>query len=74
MQERYEEAIKETFKYLDDYISDPRNLLLSSYAEAIQSHMKTLGFTVYCTSCSNYDDTVVVYPMQYNLPIHIWRK
>ena len=74
MQEKYEQAIKATFKYLDDYISDPRNLLSSSYAEAIQSHMKILGFTVYCTSYSNYDDTVVVYPMQYNLPIHIWRK
>ena len=74
MTEKYEQAIKETFKYLDDYISDPNTILSCSYAEAIQSHMRTLGFIVYCTSYNDYDDTVVVYPMEYNLPIHIWRK
>ena len=67
MQERYEEAIKATFKYLDD------GAVAGSYAEAIVSHMKLLGFEVYCTY--DYDQSVIcVYPMQYNLPTHIWRK
>ena len=74
MQERYEEAIRETFKYLDDYISSPDNILSSSYAEAIKAHMKTLGFLVYCGVYTNHDDMVVVYPMQDNLSIHIWRR
>lgn len=74
MQEKYEQAIKATFKYLDDERSDAACVFAGSYAEAIKRHMKLLGFEVYCTSYSNYDDTVVVYPMQYNLPIHIWRK
>ena len=50
MQDIYEQAIKETFKYLHDYLSDPNCVLLGSYAEAIQSHMKLKGYTVYCTS------------------------
>ena len=71
MQDKYEEAIKETFKYLNDYLSNPNCKLSCTYAEAIQAHMKTLGFMVYCTS---YPNIVVVYPMKDNLPIHIWRK
>ena len=73
MQEKYEQAIKETFKYLDDYRSDIACTFAGSYVEAIEHHMKLLGFEVYCTY--DYDQSVIcVYPMQYNLPIHIWRK
>ena len=73
MIDKYEQAIKETFKYLDDYLADWENVTIAPYWMMIQSHMKHLGFEVYCTSRSDYDD-VVVYPMQHNLPIHIWRN
>lgn len=73
MQEKYEQAIKATFEYLDDDRSDAACVFAGSYAEAIMRHMKLLGFEVYCTC--NYDQSVIcVYPMQYNLPIHVWRE
>ena len=70
MQERYEEAIKETFKYLDDYTKSSKNTSLL-YCEAIEHHLKMHGFTV---RCSMWHDGIIIYPKQGNLPIHFWRK
>ena len=73
MTEKYEQAIKETFKYLNDCCSDAACIFSGSYAEAIEHHMTLLGFDVYCTY--NHDQSVIcVYPQEDNLPIHIWRK
>ena len=74
MQAKYEQAIKETFKYLDDYLSNPENIV-SSYGEMIKAHMKLKGYRVYCTTDAyGEEESVVVYPLQDNLPIHIWRR
>lgn len=72
MQEKYEQAIKETFDYLDDYISNLNNAPLK-IDEAIESHMRLKGFEAYCSYTEDYA-IVVVYPKAYNLPIHIWRN
>jgi hypothetical protein len=74
MQERYEAAIKATFKYLDDYIADWENVTIGPYWAMIQAHMRLLGYEVICNAESDYADTVTVYPTQHNLPIHIWRR
>jgi hypothetical protein len=81
MQEKYEQAIKETFKYLDECLAEqPKKGTIKSLLSlgvdrcyVIESQMKKRGFGVYCTY--NHDHSVIcVYPMQYNLPIHIWRE
>lgn len=80
MQERYEQAIKETFKYLEDCIAehfkqDRLTRLMSLGIDrgyVIEKQMRERGFEVYC-SC-NFDQSVIgVFPKQYNLPIHIWK-
>ena len=81
MQERYEQAIKETFEYLDDCIAehlkqDKLTQLLSLGIDkryVIEKQMRKRGFEVYC-SC-NFDQSIIdVFPKQHNLPIHIWRN
>lgn len=81
MTEKYEQAIKETFKYLDECLArQPKEetieYLLSLGVDrryVIEHQMDIRGFTVYCKS--NYDmSEVIVYPSDFNLPIHIWRK
>ena len=81
MIEKYEQAIKETFKYLDECLAEQpkkgtiENLLSLGVDRCyvIQSQMKKRGFEVHCTC--NYDQNVIcVYPIEYNLPIHIWRE
>jgi hypothetical protein len=83
MIDKYEAAIKETFAYLDDYIQNGSpvstlTMLLKKQRKRdrvfiIETEMELRGFPVYCTY--NHDQSVIgVYPMQYNLPIHIWRK
>ena len=81
MQEKYEQAIKETFKYLEECLAEQpkkgtiENLLSLGVDRryVIQSQMKKRGFEVYCTY--NHDQSVIcVYPMKHNLPIHIWRE
>ena len=77
MQEKYEQAIKETFKYLDACIADQR---AKHYAhlglhkeEIIERQMQKRGFDVYC-SYSKDHKIINVFPCQGNLPIHIWRE
>ena len=81
MQERYEQAIKETFKYLDECIAehfkqDRLTQLMSLGIDkcyVIEKQMHERGFEVYCSH--NFDQSVIgVFPKQYNLPIHIWRN
>ena len=81
MQERYEEAIRETFKYLDDYILYPPSTVTMKLkrqkgkdrAFVIELRMESLGFPVYCTYTED-QDVITVFPKQDNLPIHIWRN
>jgi hypothetical protein len=77
MQERYEQAIKETFKYLDDCIADQKAKNYSHLGlikdEIIERQMKKRGFNVKCRynkACIS----IAVYPEQNNLPIHVWRE
>lgn len=81
MQERYEQAIKETFEYLDEYILYPpstRTMQLKRQRGidrvfVIETRMKSLGFPVYC-SYTKDQNIISVFPKWNNLPIHIWRK
>ena len=69
MQEKYEQAIKETFEYLDQYNTEQNKI--NPYV--IESQMKERGFNVKCRynkACIS----IAIYPEQDNLPIHIWRE
>ena len=69
MQERYEQAIKETFEYLDQYNTEQDKI--NPYV--IESQMKERGFNVKCRynkACIS----IAIYPEQDNLPIHIWSE
>ena len=81
MQEKYEQAIKETFEYLEECLEkqdklDPLVRLLSLGVDKryiIESQMKKRGFKVK----ANHDALtgyIIVCPHEINLPIHIWRK
>ena len=77
MQNKYEQAIKETFEFLDKCIAERR---AKNYAhlgllkeEIIERQMKKRGFDVYCSY--NKDRKIInVFPCESNLPIHIWRE
>lgn len=76
MQEEYEQAIKETFNYLDKCIAEQRAKNYSHLGllkeEMIERQMKKRGFDVYC-SYSQDHKIINVFPCKSNLPIHIWR-
>lgn len=81
MQEKYEQAIKETFEYLNECLAEQSKKPIFEQLFSlgidkryvIELQMKLRGFDVYCNS--NYDmSEVIVYPADFNLPIHIWRK
>ena len=82
MQERYEQAIKETFKYLDDYIEEcskkePIKLLSSLGIDKpyiIKTQMELRGFTVRVDYYSCRYEALIVYPKEFYLPVHIWRN
>ena len=77
MIEKYEQAIKETFEYLDQCIAEQQAKHLGHLGllkdEIIERQMAKRGFTVktevYPSQCE-----VRVYPRADNLPIHIWRQ
>ena len=81
MQEKYEQAIKETFKYLEECLAEQpkkgtiENLLSLGVDKryVIESQMKKRGFDVYC-SYSQDHKIINVFPCKSNLPIHIWRE
>lgn len=81
IQEKYEQAIKETFKYLNKCIAEqPKKGTIESLLSLgidkryiIESQMKKRGFEVK----ANYDaltEYIIVCPHQINLPIHIRRE
>ena len=83
MQEKYEQAIKETFEYLNNYIQEgsPASTLTMSLKKQrnrdrvfiIETEMELRGFQTYCTY--NHDQSIInVFPYRHNLPIHIWRE
>jgi len=77
MTEKYEQAIKETFEYLNNYIEEQRAKNYTHLGllkeEIIEYQMKKRGFDVYC-SYSQDRKIINVFPCRYNLPIHIWRE
>ena len=81
MQERYEQAIKETFAYLDECVKRQPNRATIQYLlhlgidrrYVIEKQMKNRGFEVKCDSTPDLSK-IVVYPPQDNLPIHMWRE
>ena len=81
MIDKYEQAIKETFEYLEECLAeqDKLNPLMRLQSlgvdkrYVIESQMKKRGFIVKAeVYLSQYE--VRVYPREYNLPIHIWRE
>jgi len=82
MQEKYEQAIKETFKYLDECIAehfkqDRLTQLMSlgiNKCYVIEKQMAQRGFFVKAAYTRPCLETIAVYPREYNLPIHIWRN
>ena len=81
MIDKYEQAIKETFKYLDECLAkQPKKGTIKSLRSlgvdkryVIESQMKKRGFEVHCT-CNHNQGVICIYPMEHNLPIHIWRE
>ena len=76
-QEKYEQAIKETFEYLNKCIADQKAKNYSHLGllkeEIIERQMKKRGFDVK----ANYDALtgyIIVCPRQMNLSIHLWKE
>lgn len=77
MIEKYEQAIKETFEYLNKCIADQKAKHYSHLGlareEIIERQMKKRDFRVK----ANHDALtgyIIVCPHEINLPIHIWRE
>ena len=82
MQEKYEQAIKETFEYLEKCIAEQEKLdplvklqsLGIDKRYVIESQMAKRGFVVKAVKTKYLLGEITVYPREYNLPIHIWRE
>lgn len=83
MQEKYEQAIKETFTELNQIIKERHELAKNPEWKAwelgldkkyvIESRMKRKGFDVKVERVER-DTYYIVLPHEYNLPIHIWKE
>ena len=81
MQEKYEQAIKETFAELNQIIEERHKLAKNPEWRAwelgldkkyvIESRMKRKGFDI---KVKREGNAYIVFPHEINLPIHIWRK
>ena len=81
MQERYAQAIKETFAELNQIIEERRELAKNPEWKAwelgldkkyvIESRMKKKGVNI---KVKREGDAYIVFPHENNLPIHIWRE
>lgn len=79
--ERYEQALKESFAYLDTCFKDQELLNTLEYLDhlgidrkyVIIRQMQIRGFDVHAEYLER-PDVVVIYPPQHNLPIHIWKR
>jgi hypothetical protein len=82
MQEKYEQAIKETFEYLKECLveQDKLNPLMSlqflgvDKCYVIEKQMFLRGFVVKAVRTKYLLGEITVYPREYNLPIHIWKE
>lgn len=82
MQEKYEQAIKETFKYLEECLEEQDKLnpltklqsLGIDKCYVIEKQMFLRGFVVKAVRTKYRLGEITVYPREYNLPIHIWRE
>ena len=80
-QEKYEQAIKETFEYLNQIIEERRKLAKNPEWQAwelgldkkyvIESCMQRKGFDI---KVKREGDAYIVFPHKNNLPIHIWKE
>ena len=66
MQEKYEQAIKSAMQYLND-----KKINFTTINE-IEQFLTIQGFPVCCAPSA--DGTLIIYPEQSNLPIHIWKN
>lgn len=81
MQEKYEQAIKETFTELNQIIEGRRELAKNPEWKAwelgldkkyvIESRMSRKGFDI---QVKREGDAYMVFPHESNLPIHIWKE
>ena len=81
MQEKYEQAIRETFTELSQIIEKRRELGTNPEWKAwdlsldkkyvIESRMKRKSFDV---KVKREGDAYIVFPRENNLPIHIWKE
>lgn len=82
MQEKYEQAIKETFEFLEECLveQDKLNPLIRLHSlgvdkcYVIEKQMSLRGFVVKAVRTKYLLGEITVYPREYNLPIHIWRE
>ena len=82
MIEKYEQAIKETFKYLNDCIAehfkqDRVTQLMSLGIDkcyVIEKQMAQRGFVVRAMYLCHCLEAITVYPREDSLPIHIWKN
>ena len=82
MIEKYEQAIKETFEFLEeclieqDKLNPLANLQSLGVAKCyvIEKQMFLRGFVVKAIRTKYLLGEITVYPRENNLPIHIWRE
>lgn len=77
MQDKYEQAIKETFAYLNQCIAEQQAKHFGHLGllkdEIIERQMAKRGFIVKAEVYPSHQE-VRIYPREDNLPIHIWRQ
>ena len=82
MTEKYEQAIKETFKFLEECLIEQDKLnplarlqsLGIDKCYVIEKQMFLRGFVVKAVRTKYLLGEITVYPREYNLPIHIWKE
>jgi hypothetical protein len=82
MQEKYEQAIKETFEYLNKCLEEQPKKDTFEYLYSlgidkcfvIENIMAKKGFEVRAEYYAHKLEAIAVYPKVDNLPIHIWRN
>ena len=80
MQKQYEEAIRETFAYLDECMASMSKRKSIEYLYSlgidktyvIERQMELRGFKVSAEFSQYKPQDIIVYPSDNRLPIHIW--
>lgn len=77
MQDKYEQAIKETFEYLNKCIAEQKAKNYTHLGllkeEIIERQMKKRGFDVHINT-SRDGKLIAVIPRTHNLPSHLWKE